>query len=249
MVSTEKITANRNNAKKSTGPRTKAGKLRTSRNALRHGLAAILPQQPLVSAEIERMAKLICPDSNSPAFEQALIIAECEVVLRQARAARVALIERAIHRPGGSRALLPGFPTEDAWRREVIDDLVHGRFGIAAKRLKQAGDSVRTHTKRLALHRNDAEKTVQAQADAPQPALDEKGTGAKEATSGSNATTETAIEALRRAIPELLRLERYVQRAFSRRKRAIRQFIAISLVDAAMRTSEATQNRPSLHSR
>src|SRR4051812_1596584 len=37
-MSEAKLTANRNNAKQSTGPRTKKGKRRSSRNALSHGV-------------------------------------------------------------------------------------------------------------------------------------------------------------------------------------------------------------------
>jgi hypothetical protein len=40
MASRRQITANRRNARKSTGPRTSAGKLRSRRNALKHGLTA-----------------------------------------------------------------------------------------------------------------------------------------------------------------------------------------------------------------
>lgn len=43
MATEKQIAANRANAKRSTGPRTVAGKLRSSRNALRHGLS--LPMQ------------------------------------------------------------------------------------------------------------------------------------------------------------------------------------------------------------
>jgi hypothetical protein len=41
MTSAKKIAANRSNAKRNRGPRTEASKRRISRNALRHGLAAI----------------------------------------------------------------------------------------------------------------------------------------------------------------------------------------------------------------
>jgi hypothetical protein len=39
MASERQFEANRKNAKRSTGPKTRAGKARSSRNALRHGLA------------------------------------------------------------------------------------------------------------------------------------------------------------------------------------------------------------------
>ncbi|MCK1331291.1 MULTISPECIES: hypothetical protein [unclassified Bradyrhizobium] len=41
MASERKITANRSNAKQSTGPKTEAGKARSSRNAHRHGLSRL----------------------------------------------------------------------------------------------------------------------------------------------------------------------------------------------------------------
>jgi hypothetical protein len=43
MASEKQIAANRANAKRSTGPRSALGKLRSSRNAVRHGLSCPLP--------------------------------------------------------------------------------------------------------------------------------------------------------------------------------------------------------------
>lgn len=40
MASDRQIAANRENAKRSTGPRSEAGKARSARNALKHGLSA-----------------------------------------------------------------------------------------------------------------------------------------------------------------------------------------------------------------
>tara|TARA_B100000767_G_C19676839_1_gene497748 strand:- start:73 stop:624 length:552 start_codon:yes stop_codon:yes gene_type:complete len=42
-ISVEKLVANRANAQKSSGPQTRAGKLRSSKNALKHGLGAQSP--------------------------------------------------------------------------------------------------------------------------------------------------------------------------------------------------------------
>jgi hypothetical protein len=42
MASNRQIEANRGNAKRSTGPKTQAGKTRSSRNSLRHGLSRCL---------------------------------------------------------------------------------------------------------------------------------------------------------------------------------------------------------------
>ena len=45
-ISVEKLVANRANAQKSSGPQTKAGKLRSAKNALKHGLGAQSPNSP-----------------------------------------------------------------------------------------------------------------------------------------------------------------------------------------------------------
>ena len=52
MTSEQKIEANRRNGRKSRGPRTAAGKLTASRNALRHGLASITHRQAMPVDEI-----------------------------------------------------------------------------------------------------------------------------------------------------------------------------------------------------
>lgn len=59
MTSERQIAANRLNGRKSRGPRTTAGKSTASRNALRHGLAAIGRRQPIETADLERLAKAL----------------------------------------------------------------------------------------------------------------------------------------------------------------------------------------------
>src|SRR5262249_28078111 len=95
MTSEKKIAANRLNAKRSTGPRTSRGKSPASGNPWRHGCAAAKSVPSTAQADVEQMAQAICGDHGSPAlYEQAVIIAECEIALLKLRAARIAIIER-----------------------------------------------------------------------------------------------------------------------------------------------------------
>jgi hypothetical protein len=59
MPSEHKIAANRSNAKKSTGPRSKAGRQASRRNALRHGLAIDIRTDPAYHDDIEQLAKMM----------------------------------------------------------------------------------------------------------------------------------------------------------------------------------------------
>src|SRR5216684_1637846 len=59
MSSDQQIAANRNNAKRSTGPRSKAGREVSRRNALRHGLAIDIGNDPAFHDDIEELAKVL----------------------------------------------------------------------------------------------------------------------------------------------------------------------------------------------
>jgi hypothetical protein len=96
MTSSKKIAANRNNATKSTGPKTAQGKVRARTNALSHGLSATAPQDHATSAEIESLTRWICGDNATSAqYEYARRIAKEQIMLRRIDAAYVAAIERA----------------------------------------------------------------------------------------------------------------------------------------------------------
>jgi hypothetical protein len=56
MATEKQIRANRANAQRSTGPRTGAGKLKSSRNAFRHGLSASMPLDLHRAAEVNFIA-------------------------------------------------------------------------------------------------------------------------------------------------------------------------------------------------
>jgi hypothetical protein len=59
MASTKQIAANRANAKRSTGPNTKRGRLQSSRNAFQHGLSGPLNMDEATLSTIEAIARLL----------------------------------------------------------------------------------------------------------------------------------------------------------------------------------------------
>ena len=66
MTSERKIRANRANARASTGPKTAQGRAHSARNALRHALSLSVYSDPLVSEEVETLAREIAgPDANA----------------------------------------------------------------------------------------------------------------------------------------------------------------------------------------
>ena len=88
MTSSRQRDANRRNARRSTGPRTVAGKAAARLNARRHGLAVPLRSEPGADHEIERLARR---DSGgrSDLMDLARRIAEADLELRRIRQARL----------------------------------------------------------------------------------------------------------------------------------------------------------------
>ncbi|MBV8419676.1 MAG: hypothetical protein JOZ26_06665 [Hyphomicrobiales bacterium] len=96
MASERQIAANRRNARKSTGPRSGAGKNRASRNAYRHGLTLSITSTAAVAKQLDNLVREIAGDSKDAiVLERARAIAHAELDLARVRRAKVALIERA----------------------------------------------------------------------------------------------------------------------------------------------------------
>jgi hypothetical protein len=93
MPSHRKLLANRRNATRSTGPRSREGKAKASRNALRHGLARVFNRTGADREQITALAKAICPEDDEPCLQQAVLVAECQHLLHRVHAARAALLE------------------------------------------------------------------------------------------------------------------------------------------------------------
>ena len=94
MASERQIAANRQNAKKSSGPRSAAGKARSRRNALRHGLAIASRTIPAFQPDVMALARSLS-SAGDDFDDAALIAAEAEIDLLRIRRYRAALIEEA----------------------------------------------------------------------------------------------------------------------------------------------------------
>jgi len=92
LTSEKQRRANQANAKAGRGPKTKAGKARSARNALRHGLSIPVRKEPLLSIHAEKVAlKLAGPDPDEILLDRARAVGEAED-LNRVRARRNALV-------------------------------------------------------------------------------------------------------------------------------------------------------------
>jgi hypothetical protein len=100
MSSGRRIAANKRNAEQSRGSHTPAGIARVSQNALRHGLAVSVLKDPMVSAEVDSLARaLVEGDHDGALFAQARIIAEAQLDLERIQVAKVSLMNLHLVRP------------------------------------------------------------------------------------------------------------------------------------------------------
>lgn len=86
MATEKQIAANKANAQKSTGPKTAAGKLRSSRNAYRHGLSCPLRFDPIFSAKVNAISRALGEEIKDFACAQ--------LELQRIRSTRVGLMEK-----------------------------------------------------------------------------------------------------------------------------------------------------------
>jgi hypothetical protein len=93
MTSERMIAANRRNGQRGRGPRTAAGKAASSRNALRHGLAVSLLDEPASCAKVESLAwALIGSDADAGRLALARVVAEAQLDLARIQAVRVSVM-------------------------------------------------------------------------------------------------------------------------------------------------------------
>jgi len=91
MATERQIAANRRNARKSTGPRSGAGKKRASRNAYRHGLTLSITSTAAFAKQLDKLAREIAGDTEDPILpERARAIAQSELDFARVRRTKVA---------------------------------------------------------------------------------------------------------------------------------------------------------------
>jgi len=96
MTSPAKIAANRRNARRSTGPRSAAGKARACRNAFRHGLTTPASLDHVAMDRIDNLVDALTIDVHSQLqFQLATVAAEAQAEIERVRQTKVNLVNRA----------------------------------------------------------------------------------------------------------------------------------------------------------
>jgi hypothetical protein len=93
MTTAKKIEANRRNAVHSTGPRTMAGKARSRRNALKHGLAVPLDRDDSFTERIEALTSDLAPLIVKPR-DTIRLAAVREIEVTRIQEAKLAILKR-----------------------------------------------------------------------------------------------------------------------------------------------------------
>ena len=262
MTSNRRIEANRRNSRKSCGPRTAAGKATASRNALRHGLAALTHRQPAPSAEVVEFARALCGDDQDPTlFAQAVKVAQAKLELRTIRAQKVAVIERLRERhaaPFGK-----GDPTNKELKARILESR-QAETKIRV-RLPELVAKYKSKIEEALGHRLPASATsyvgimswfarrgfpeqdavwIILDAISDEPALIDNEV-LDWARKEIEAYRRDEHDALKAAAPDLVRLDRYECRAWSRQKWAIREFIKMKTTVSDVHPTPAVEERVS----
>jgi hypothetical protein len=95
MATDRQIAANRRNGSLGRGPKTSAGKARSSRNALKHGLSIPVNRDKTLRRQIAVLARILAQSEAGNVFGQARAAAEAELELVRARAVLEAFLTRA----------------------------------------------------------------------------------------------------------------------------------------------------------
>ena len=118
MATDRQIAANRINGSLGRGPKTSAGKARSSRNALKHGLSIPVSRDKTLRRQIMVLARILVQSEAGNVFGQARAAAEAELELVRARAVMEAVLARA-----GNTAEWNGGPEQGTALIQVLPKL------------------------------------------------------------------------------------------------------------------------------
>lgn len=243
MTSARKIAANRQNARKSRGPRSAAGKSIASRNAVRHGLAAIVHRQPIPETAIEEFAKALCGSNTDPIlFEHARVIGRNDLALQAITAQQVAVVERVRERSTiALRRRDNGIKFADKQMlqsRQAYDQALALRDHLLKKYEAQLPPESELEEYQCGIDRliplhleTFLEESATELAAKPQGG---NGSNSDQTRQLVHERDETA--ALEEAAIDLIRLDRYERRAWSRQQRALRVFINLKMERSVLKT-------------
>jgi hypothetical protein len=129
-LATEKqIAANRANAKRSCGPKTLAGKLKSSQNAYRHGLSAPLRPDPVISDKANAIAQALAGEQPSEdRLASAAEFARAQLQLLQIRSTRSEMM---------AKLDLNSIATKELRRISALDR--HERYCLTQRRRAAGG--------------------------------------------------------------------------------------------------------------
>jgi hypothetical protein len=130
MATEKQVLANRANALKSTGPRTAAGRLKSSSNAFRHGLSLPLHLDEDTAAKAGVIARALVDDQNDEQLSAATEVAEAQLELARIRSVRAELM-RTFDLESGSIRKLQRLAALDRYER-----FAHTKRRRAARKLK-----------------------------------------------------------------------------------------------------------------
>jgi hypothetical protein len=121
-MSSKRAAANRANAKRSTGPRTAAGKSRSRQNAFKHGLAVPVSALPELTDDVLKIAYALAGEAqqNPHLLEAAVRVAEAAVDVLRVRRARVELLSRPAREQDPMQQILPGKWTQKRIRQWLV---------------------------------------------------------------------------------------------------------------------------------
>jgi hypothetical protein len=119
MATDRQITANRRNGSLGRGPKTSAGKARSSRNAVKHGLSIPVNRDKILRRQIEVLARILAQSAPGHEFGQARAAAEAELELARARA----VLEAVLMRAGITAAEWNGAPEQGTALIHVLPEL------------------------------------------------------------------------------------------------------------------------------